>query len=185
MSRPLRLAPLLLLLLAPACKREERRFQELSPASSPTDGVQIGDLQPGQPASLHPPKPPPQAGAYQENAYAVSQGKQLYSWFGCVGCHAQGGGGMGPPLIDADWRYGSEPQNIYDTIVEGRPNGMPSFRQKLTPQQVWQLTAYVRSISGLVPVDVANGRRDHMWSKPPESMKVEEKPNPEEVEHPE
>jgi cytochrome c oxidase cbb3-type subunit III len=182
--RPLMPLVTLLLLLA-GCEREERRFQELSPAASPTDGVQQSQLQPGEPATLHPPKPPPQAGAYQENAYAISQGKQLYAWFGCVGCHANGGGGMGPPLIDDEWRYGAEPQNIYDTIVEGRPNGMPAFRQKLTPQQVWQLTAYVRSISGLVPLDAANGRRDHMWVRPPENMKVEEKPTPEQAEHPE
>src|SRR5689334_2564830 len=46
---------------------------------------------------------------YQGNAYALSQGKHLFEWFNCVGCHAHGGGAIGPPLMDADWIYGSAP----------------------------------------------------------------------------
>ena len=65
---------------------------------------------------------------------------------------------MGPPLMDDEWIYGSEPQNIYATIVEGRPNGMPSFRGKIPDQQVWELVAYVRSMSGLLRQDVAPPR---------------------------
>ena len=34
---------------------------------------------------------------------------------------------MGPALIDRRWTYGSEPGDIYDTIVQVRPNGMPAF----------------------------------------------------------
>ena len=64
---------------------------------------------------------------YEENAFALSEGKRLYSAFNCVGCHAHGGGGMGPALIDDKWIYGHEPGQIFATIVEGRPNGMPSF----------------------------------------------------------
>jgi cytochrome c oxidase cbb3-type subunit 3 len=72
--------------------------------------------------------------------------------------------------MDAQWIYGSEPQNIYTTIVEGRPNGMPSFRGKIPDQQVWEIVAYVRSLSGQLPKDVAPGRDDHMYGpKPPEN----------------
>ena len=63
----------------------------------------------------------------RSNAYARREGKRLFSWYNCIGCHANGGGGMGPPLMDDEWIYGSEPANIFATIVEGRPNGMPSF----------------------------------------------------------
>ena len=56
------------------------------------------------PSGWHP--VPAQAAAYEGNAYAISQGAQLYSWMNCAGCHAHGGGGMGPPLIDDEWRYG-------------------------------------------------------------------------------
>jgi len=97
----------------------------------------------------------------------VSQGKQLYEMYNCVGCHFHGGGGIGPPLLDAKWIYGSEPQNVYDTIVEGRPNGMPSFRGKIPESQIWEIVAYVRSMSGQLPKDVSPGREDHMYGKRP------------------
>ena len=38
-----------------------------------------------------------------------------------------GGGGIGPPLMDDRWIYGSAPENIYASIVQGRPNGMPAW----------------------------------------------------------
>jgi cytochrome c oxidase cbb3-type subunit 3 len=163
-----------------ACEREERRFQELAPSARPADAVQMTELQPGTPT----PRPPTRS-AYEANAYALSEGKRLYQWFNCAGCHAHGGGGdIGPPLIDGKWRYGSEPENIYATIVEGRPNGMPSYRGKIPDQQVWQLVAYVRSMSGLVPMDVATGRSDSLNTRTSESTKAKEPPTPEQVEHP-
>ncbi len=83
---------------------------------------------------------------------------------------------MGPPLMDANWIYGSQPQNIHDTIVEGRPNGMPSFRGKIPDQQIWELVAYVRSLGGLLPKDVAPGRDDHMSGPPAESSTTRQQP---------
>ena len=58
----------------------------------------------------------------------IAAGKQLFSAMNCVGCHFNGGGGMGPPLMDNIWIYGNSIENIAATIREGRPNGMPSFR---------------------------------------------------------
>ena len=106
---------------------------------------------------------------YEENAFALSQGQQLYEYFNCVGCHAHGGGGIGPPLMDDKWIYGYHPEQIFATIVEGRPNGMPSFRGRIPDYQVWQIAAYVRSMSGLVAKDAAPSREDHMKGKPPEN----------------
>jgi cytochrome c oxidase cbb3-type subunit 3 len=99
---------------------------------------------------------------YEGNAYAISEGKRLFEWMNCTGCHSNGGGGSGPALMDDTWIYGSEPQDIYETIVDGRPNGMPSFASRLTTQQVWQLVAYVRTLSGLGPKAARPGRSDHM-----------------------
>ena len=67
------------------------------------------------------------ANPYYGSAYDISEGQRLYQWYNCVGCHANGGGGMGPPLIKEEWIYGGEPPNIFDTIVKGRPNGMPTW----------------------------------------------------------
>jgi len=161
-----------------ACEREERRFRETPPGASPSH-VRLSELQPG------PAVPTPSApGPYADNAYAIAEGKRLYTQFNCVGCHAHGGGGMGPPLMDDKWIYGSEPANIFATIVEGRPNGMPAFGGKLASAQVWQLVAYVRSLSGLVRHDAASGRSDHMQVKKPEMEKDREIPTSTKAEHP-
>jgi cytochrome c oxidase cbb3-type subunit 3 len=111
----------------------------------------------------------PQNTGYEESGAAVAEGKRLYSWMNCVGCHAHGGGAIGPALMDDVWIYGSEPRAIHDTIAQGRPNGMPAFGSKLPDEQIWQLTAYVRSMSGLVPVWAKPGRDDDLAAKPAES----------------
>jgi cytochrome c oxidase cbb3-type subunit 3 len=99
---------------------------------------------------------------YEGNAYHVSEGKRLFTWFNCTGCHANGGGGSGPALMDDRWIYGGEIDQIYLTIVQGRPNGMPAFGGKIPSQQVWQLAAYVRSMGGHGPKSARPGRDDHM-----------------------
>lgn len=116
---------------------------------------------------------------YEQNAHAMAEGKRLFSAFNCTGCHANGGGGIGPPLLDAPWRYGSELPQIFETIMQGRPNGMPAFRGKIVPQQAWQLAAYVRSLSGLVSFATAPSRSDHMKANPPENSVDEVRPKKE------
>src|SRR4029078_298086 len=93
-----------------------------------------------------------------------------------VGCHFHGGGGIGPPLMDNEWIYGSDAAQIFKTIVEGRPNGMPSYKGKLGNQQVWQLGAYVRSLSGLSGSTVSSSREDHMYLSPDLAIRSPEKP---------
>src|SRR3954471_23966385 len=132
------------LALTAGCKREQRRFRETPPAATAANLVTMSELQPGPSvveAELRNP--------YEDNAYAVSEGKRLFDQITCPGCHSHGGGGIGPPLTDDEWIYGSAPQNIFSTIVEGRPNGMPSFRGRLPNYQIWQLVAYVRALGGL------------------------------------
>jgi cytochrome c oxidase cbb3-type subunit III len=146
------------------CKREERDFHGIAAPLTKIEGPRLSELQPGVPT-------PPLAllNHYEENAMALSEGKRLYSAFNCVGCHGHGGGAIGPALMDARWRYGNRPDQVYSSIMEGRPNGMPSFRGKIVDQQAWQLAAYVRSLSGLVPKDAAPARDDHLKSNPPEN----------------
>src|SRR5947207_9901886 len=90
----------------------------------------------------------------ERNAYDVAQGKRLFRWYNCAGCHANGGGNMGPPLSDAPWRYGHEFDDVVATILQGRPNGMPAFDGRIPSQQVRQIAAYVRSLSGQLQRDV-------------------------------
>ena len=65
---------------------------------------------------------------YANNSPALAEGQWLYTQMNCVGCHAHGGGGMGPALMDDKWRYGGRIDQIAATITEGRPNGMPAWR---------------------------------------------------------
>jgi len=91
---------------------------------------------------------PAVANPYWRSRDAIRDGQRLYDWYNCSGCHAGGGGGMGPPLMDDQWIYGSLPVNLFDTIVEGRPGGMPAFGGKIPEDQIWKIVAYVASMSG-------------------------------------
>jgi cytochrome c oxidase cbb3-type subunit 3 len=152
----------IVLLACTSCEREKRNLRAPPPEVAFAQLVPTSDLRAGGPAAES-----FNLTGYEDTAYALSQGQQLYELFNCVGCHAHGGGGMGVPLIDDKWIYGSEPQQIFATIVQGRPKGMPSFRGRLTEKQVWELTAYVRSLSGMTPRQASSGREDHMRSAPP------------------
>ena len=163
-----RLVPALLLVsaLALSCERESRQFRH-TPAAPPD--TRMSSLQPGPATAAVTVENP-----YDSNAFSIAQGKRLFSWMNCVGCHAHGGGAIGPPLMDAKWIYGGQPQDIFSTIVEGRPNGMPAYAGKLPEKEVWQLVAYVQSLSGHVRKDAAPGRSDHMHAKQRELAKETE-----------
>ncbi len=89
----------------------------------------------------------PRAAAYYNNADAVNTGKRLFGQYNCSGCHSNGGGGMAPALMDDVWIYGGRLEQIHETLVEGRPNGMPAWGGKVPDEQLWQIAAYVRSMS--------------------------------------
>jgi len=159
-------------LLLVACEREDRSFRQSPASASVVNTIQVSELHPGgQPIAT-----PSVSNIYEENAYAVSEGKRLYENFNCVGCHAHGGGGIGPPLMDNQWIYGGEPANIFSSVMQGRPNGMPAWRGRIPENQGWQIVAYVRSMSGLVRGDVASGRSDHMQNKTPEANTKAQQP---------
>ena len=159
-------------LVLAGCKREERELRPSPPASEVVNETQVSGLNTG----ANPLPTPPTPAMYEESAYAVSEGKRLFNQYNCSGCHANGGGGIGPPLMDNYWVYGSQPQNIFTTIVEGRPNGMPSFRNRIPQYQVWEIAAYVRSMSGLLPKDVAPSRSDQLYVRPPEQSMPKQTP---------
>jgi cytochrome c oxidase cbb3-type subunit 3 len=161
------LLPLAAVLLLGACDREKResRGQPL-----PESGPAVPEETTLYAGSAAPTPPDPRAAIYEGNAYHVSEGQRLYRWMNCVGCHANGGGGIGPPLMDDQWRYGGRMEQIVATIIQGRPNGMPSFRGKLTEQQVWELAAYVRSLSGQLRKDVVSARTDEISSTEPPTL---------------
>ncbi|MGH9455099.1 MAG: c-type cytochrome [Terriglobia bacterium] len=91
---------------------------------------------------------------YEGNPQAVEQGKELFIRMNCAGCHAYSGkGNMGPDLTDTYWRYGGLPIQIYKTLVDGRPNGMPAWGAALPPDDIWKLVAYIQTLGGTVPAN--------------------------------
>jgi cytochrome c oxidase cbb3-type subunit III len=153
-----------------ACEREARRFDD-DPAAPVA--AKLSPLQPGPTVAVRQVR-----GPYTYNAYGLSEGKILFNQFNCSGCHAHGGGGMGPPLMDDEWIYGSEPQNIFATIADGRPGGMPSFRERLSNDQIWRLVGYVQSMGGLLSKDAEPTRDDDMSYRPSEQRTPTAKPKP-------
>ncbi len=153
----------LALAAAVACERERRRFPDDPSARAPARPVPLTAFGAGGSVDTGPVRSP-----YQDNAYGISEGKRLYSAFNCNGCHAEGGGAIGPALMDDKWIYGPQPDQVFATIVQGRPNGMPSFGGRVTDDQVWQLVAYVQSLGALTPRDAASGRDDDQSVRRPD-----------------
>lgn len=68
---------------------------------------------------------------------------------GCVGCHGEGGiGGVGPNLTDEEWIYGGDQASLTETLLNGRPGGMPAFGAQASEEDIANVVAYVMSLSG-------------------------------------
>jgi len=106
---------------------------------------------------------------YGHNAYQLGQGKRLYNSFGCRDCHGDGSGGSGPPLLDGWWQYGPDVVSIFLSIRDGRPGGMPAFRNKLATEQIWQLAGYVNVLGAYSASTAAPGRDDDLHTRPAEN----------------
>ena len=149
-----------------ACKREQRSLRTDPPVAAALAQVAV------MPGGINgtPPEVDRALGhPSQTNAYELSQGKRLYTWFNCEGCHADGGGAFGPALMDGWWRDGPDPVSIFVSICEGRPRGMPAFANRLTTEQIWQLTGYIQSLGALSAQTAAPNRNDYMQTRPAEN----------------
>jgi len=77
----------------------------------------------------------------------ATAGKQVFESAGCVACHtladAGSTGAVGPNLDDA-----KPPATLVVTRVTNGAGAMPSFKDKLTEQQIQDVAAYVSSVAG-------------------------------------
>lgn len=162
------LVPLAMLLLT-ACEREKREFRPPQMSGETDEEITLSSISAGSPPPTR--QTSGKGKEYEENAYHISQGQKLYHWFNCDGCHANGGGDSGPALMDDRWIYGGSIENIVQTIREGRPNGMPSFRGKIPDDQIWEIAAYVRSMARYTPKTASPARRDAMSPGPAEQRR--------------
>jgi cytochrome c oxidase cbb3-type subunit 3 len=106
---------------------------------------------------------------YEADAYNLSQGKRLYAWYRCETCHGDGRGGIGPSFLDGWWLYGPEMVSVVASIHDGRPHGMPAFRDRMTIEQIWQLAGYIQTIGSYTAKTAAPGRDDNKQTRPAEN----------------
>jgi len=94
---------------------------------------------------------------YEGNANAAKLGAQLFVSYNCIDCHgADGAGAMGPSLADGRWHFGGGPAELFESIYQGRPDGMPSWGGRIADDQIWMLVTYVRSLSAGKEVSTEN-----------------------------
>ena len=109
------------------------------------------------------PADPSAGNPFAKSADAVIDGRKIYLKYGCAGCHGMGGGGgMGKPLIDDEWKFGSDDATLFHLIRGEIPNQtMPNAIGKtMTDEEVWKVLIYVRSVYAGDPSKIN-------WTVPP------------------
>jgi len=77
------------------------------------------------------------------NPSFISEGETLYQQ-NCATCHkADLSGDIGVSLIDGEWIYGANPTQVYTTIYNGTPNGMPAWGNQLGQQKIVRVVAFL------------------------------------------
>lgn len=97
------------------------------------------------------------------NPEAREMGQRLFLTY-CAQCHgsdAQGAKGF-PNLTDHDWLWGGTPEQIKETITNGRNAMMPAkgVKPDLSGEDIKDIAHYVRSLSGLAadPIRIHRGK---------------------------
>lgn len=100
------------------------------------------------------------ANPYANDRASIEAGHEFFVNMNCASCHGYDlKGGMGPDLTDTYWRYGGSPADIYKSIYEGRPQGMPAWGRALPPAVVWKVVSYIQSKGGSYPAGLADRGR--------------------------
>lgn len=144
-ARPPRRPPALQETAPPPSNGQARQPAPIMAYGAPSHLLEapVSTLLPGNAA------PRPQvANPVENDPEAIQRGMGYFDMFNCSGCHApNAGGGMGPSLSNRFFIYGGAPQNIYLSIYQGRPNGMPAWGAMLSESIIWDLVAYIGSVS--------------------------------------
>lgn len=89
---------------------------------------------------------PPAANPFSGQAEEIAEGKVHYHQM-CASCHGESGeGGIGPGLVGPQFVYGGGDGELYTSVMEGRPGGMPPFKDSLGEKKTWEVLAYVESL---------------------------------------
>jgi len=89
---------------------------------------------------------------YLSDATALDAGKKIFVT-ACAACHAADGGGtVGPNLVDEYWLHGGSISEVFKSIKYGWPEkGMKSWKDDYSPAQIAQLASYIKSLKGTKP----------------------------------
>jgi cytochrome c oxidase cbb3-type subunit 3 len=88
----------------------------------------------------------PTANPYHGDSGAIAKGAETWATI-CVACHtAEGTGLVGPSLVDPYWKYGNSDPELFATVSEGRPLGMPPWGSQLGTEKIWQVLAYMETL---------------------------------------
>lgn len=84
-----------------------------------------------------------------KDAQALQMGQRLFA-SNCAQCHgADARGSFGfPNLTDNDWLYGGAPEQIEQSITNGRNGAMPAWETAIGNQGVLEVANYVVTLSG-------------------------------------
>jgi len=94
---------------------------------------------------------------YEGNENARAMGAKLYISYNCIDCHgSDGSGAMAPAFIDGRWHFGGSAAEVYESIAQGRPDGMPAWGGMLDQHSIWRLVTYVRSLENGKDVTTEN-----------------------------
>lgn len=125
---------------AAACRQSDAR--QLAAAGATSDSPFLMGPQPGADRAIARPVNP-----YAGNTNVLADGRRLFNWYNCSGCHGDhAGGGMGPSLRDSLWYYGGDDASIFASITEGRQHGMPAWGAKVPQDQRWKIVTYIKSL---------------------------------------
>jgi len=85
--------------------------------------------------------------ALLENEKALQMGQRIFL-ANCIACHGSDGAGSKgfPDLTDDDWLYGNSPEQVKQSIVQGRSGMMPPMGAALGEQGVKELVAFIQSL---------------------------------------
>jgi cytochrome c oxidase cbb3-type subunit 3 len=83
---------------------------------------------------------------YRGDAGAIAEGAQTFAAI-CSACHKPDGSGLvGPSLVDPYWKYGSSDADLFASVSQGRPAGMPPWGAQLGTEKIWKVLAYVDTL---------------------------------------
>jgi cytochrome c oxidase cbb3-type subunit III len=101
-----------------------------------------------------------------EDPAALKVGERLYASY-CTTCHgsdARGARGY-PNLRDNDWLYGSDPESIKTTIMEGRKGVMPPWGEALSDDDMFNVVSYVEQLAGRTVDDLRASSGKEIYNK--------------------